>query len=113
MKLVYDIRYTNSKDISLSAVAEEVETKTELTDGVRRAEIKVTPEYHKEIVDKQEVEVDNKEAVKTEILKALDTVENYKVQVHECRHDEGVNTPCGGWQAVAEKGKVTEAEELR
>lgn len=41
MKLVYDIRYTNSKDISLSAVAEEVET--ELTDGIRRAEIKVTP----------------------------------------------------------------------
>jgi len=64
--------------------------------------------------DKKEVEitVDNKEAVKTEILKALGAVENYKVQVHECRHDEGVNIPCGNWQAVAEKGKVEEVKEI-
>ncbi len=116
MKLVYDIRYTNAKDISLSAVADEVETKTELTDGIRRAEIKVTPEYHteKKIEDKKEVEVtvDNKEAVKTEILKALGRVPNYTVKVHECRHDEGVNTPCGNWQTVAEKGKVEEVKEV-
>ena len=79
---------------------------------MRRAEIKVTPEYHKEIVDKQEIEVDNKEAVKTEILKALDSVSDYTVKMHECRHDEGVNTPCGNWQAVAEKGKLLEVKQI-
>jgi len=115
MKLVYDVKYTNSKAISLSSVTADAEVKADLTDGIRRAEITVAPEYHTEtkIEDKKEVEfeVDNKDIVTAEIVKLLDTVSDYKVSVHECRHEEGINTPCGQWQVVAEKGKL-EAEEI-
>ena len=114
MKHVYMVEYKADKDISLSKV--EAEIKTDLTEGVRRAELIAEPVYTKETVieDKKEVEitVDNKESVAAEIVKALDKVTDYRVKVHECRHDEAVNTPCGNWQAVAEKGKLLEVKQI-
>ncbi len=123
MKFVYDVKYATSeaksptKEIAIDA-GENAEVLPSVTgETYRRAEVRLTPVYHKEQVYSEElkqsidVDVDNRAEVTAEIVKSLGKVANYQVKVHTCYHDEPINRPCGGWCVVAEKGKIKESEE--
>jgi len=116
MKLVYEVKYKATKDVTFAAVDCEKKTAEVVSDNLRRAEIKVEPEYRTEkVMDnelKKEVDItiDNREELADEIVKALGKTANYQVSVHECHHESGINRPCGPWCVVAEKGILPDTE---